>query len=177
MSILDLFLQLGTLSPLRYEAVKCGHRSKRCGRVSAFSYDLMTKMPKNDKGSIDYCLDCIGKMAIRCAWCSNPIFIGQPVTLYTPPSDFQIPAHAIVYSQDPLRLVGCLGWDCADTGAARAGFWLPGENGKGRVQRIQTAYDALLKSEEPSIAIVDDLSNIKESPDSTLILLESQKVD
>lgn len=175
MSISDLFLQLGALSPLRYKAVKCGHRTKRSGSVSAFGHAITTKMPKNKSGSVDYCLDCIGKMAIRCAWCGDPIFIGEPITLYAPRGDFQVPDHAVVYSKEPLQLVGCLGWDCAETGADRAGFWLPGENGKGRVQRVPTAYEAILDAKEPSMMIVGDFGDIKEAMNPTLIPVESQK--
>lgn len=195
MSISDLFLRLGSLSPLRYKAVKCGHRTKRGGPVSAFGRTITTKMPKNDDGSVDYCLDCIGKMAIRCAWCGDPIFIGDPITLYSPgpragffsseePSEaqkvreqdgFVVPDGAVVYRENPLTLIGCLGWNCADTGADRAGFWFPGENGKGRVHRVQTAYEAILGAKEPSMMIVGDLSDMKETVNPTLIPLESQK--
>lgn len=121
-------------------------------------------------------------MAIRCAWCGNRIFIGDPITLYTPltqeltqNNDFQVPENAVVYSKDPLQLVGCLGWNCAESGADRAGFWVPGENGKGRVQRVQTAYEAILCSKEPFIMIVDDTCDIKEAVNPTLVSLESQK--
>src|SRR3989344_6557684 len=162
MSIDDLFLWLSSLSPFRYVAVKCGHRTKRSGPVSAFERTITTKMPMNENGCVDYCLDCIGKMAIRCAWCGDPIFIGNPITLYTPHGDFQVPEHAIVYNKEPLQLVGCLGWNCAETGADRAGFWLQGEDGKGCVQRGPTAYEAIL-------------SDMKEDVNPTIIPLESQK--
>lgn len=195
MSISDLFLRLGSLSPLRYTAAKCGHRTKRSGSVSAFGCTITTKMPMNKNGSVDYCLDCIGKMAIRCAWCGDPIFIGNPITLYSPgpragffsskessevqrareQDDFVVPDGAAVYRENPLTLVGCLGWNCADTGADRAGFWLPGENGKGRVHRVQTAYEAILRAGEPSMMIVGDTHDTKEALNPTLIPLESQK--
>ena len=131
MSIKELFLRLSTLSPFRYKAQKCGHRTKQKGLVSAFGTTIITKMPKNEDGLIHYCLGCIGKMAIKCAWCSNPIFIGNPITLYIPSDNSQIPEHAVVYNKERLQLVGCLRRNCADTGADRAGFWLPGEDGKG----------------------------------------------
>ena len=154
MSLSKLLLQLSRLDPRRYTATKCGHRTKRSGQVSAFGHTMTTKMPRNRDGSVDYCIDCISKMAIQCSWCSHPIFVGDPVTLYTPSDDFQAPQHAVVYNSEPLQLVGCLGWNCADTGADRAGFWLPGENGKGRVRRVPTAYEAILGAKEPSILSV-----------------------
>ena len=131
LNIGDMFLRLGSLSPFRYTATKCGHRTQRTGQVSAFGQTITTKMPTNENGSMDYCLDCIGKMAIRCAWCGDPIFIGNPITLYTPHGDFQVPEHAIVYNKEPLQLVGCLGWNCAETGADRAGFWVAGQGRQG----------------------------------------------
>lgn len=144
MSIVELILRLRALSPLYYTAVRCGHRTKRTGTVSAFGRTITTKMPRNDDGSVDYCLDCIRKLAIQCARCDEPIFIGDPITLSTPCDEFQIPEHAVVYKRDPLQLVGCLGWNCAETGADRAGFWMPGEDGKGCVERMLTAYEAIL---------------------------------
>lgn len=175
MSINDLFLHLGRLSIFRYTATKCGHRTKRTGKVSAFGRVIITQMPTNKSGKVDYCLNCLGKMAIRCAWCGGPIFIGDPITLYTPKDDFQVPEYTVIYREKPLQLVGCLGWDCADTGADRAGFWLPGENRKGRVWRVQTALEAILGAEVPSMVIVNDTRNIAEAMNPTLVPMESQK--
>ncbi len=156
---------------IQYTATKCGHRTKLAGQVSAFGQTITTKMSMNKSGSVDYCLDCIAKMAIQCAFCGDPIFIGDPITLYTPRDGFQIPDHAVVYREEPLQLVGCLGSNCADTGADRAGFWLPGENGKGRVQRVKAAYEGILGAKVP----VGDTHDIFEAMDPTLVPLESQK--
>lgn len=128
----------------RYIATKCGHPTKQRGTVSAFEHTITTQMPQNEYGSVDYCLECIGKMAIKCAWCGNPIFIGDPVTLYTPQGDFKIPEYAVINNEKPLQLVGCLRWNCADTGADRAGSWLPNNDDKGYVHRIPTAYERIL---------------------------------
>lgn len=160
---------------LRYKATKCGHNTKRRGPVSAFGITINTKMPKNENGSIDYCLDCIAKMSIRCAWCREPIFIGDPVTLYTPRQDFQIPEHAVVHSNDPLQLVGCLGSNCAHTGADRAGFWLPGEDDKGCVYLVQTPYEAILNAQEPSMVIIKNLADKKEALNLRTITLEDKR--
>lgn len=149
---------IGIFSPFRYKAVRCGHRTKRTGAVSAFGYTTITKMPRNKNGSIDYCLDCIGKMAIQCAWCGNPIFIGDPITLYTPNSNkFQIPEHAIVYNKKPLQLVGCFDWDCVESDADRAGLWLPNEDGAGHVHRVPTAYEAILGVKKSPMIIIRDV--------------------
>jgi hypothetical protein len=171
----NLLLKLRGLSPLRYSATKCGHRTKQTGNITASGRTITTSMPKNSEGSVDYCLECIGKMAIQCAWCENPIFIGDPITLYTPRCEFQVPDHAVVHNKDPLQLVGCLGWNCAETGADRAGFWMPGEDGKGAVQRVPTAYEAILGAEEPSMVIVGDTGDMAEAMNPTLIPLEDKK--
>jgi len=175
MGVRSLIQRLRARSPFRYTAEKCGHRTKRSGSVSAFGCTIITKMPINERRTVDYCLECIAKMAIQCAWCTNPIFIGHPITLYTPRSNFTVPEHAVVYRQEPLQLVGCLGWDCAHTGADRAGFWLPGDDGKGRVQRVPTVYEAILGAEEPSMAIVGDTHDFKEALNPRLVAFKSKK--
>jgi hypothetical protein len=119
-------------------------------------------MPLNKDGSVDYCLDCIGKMAIHCAWCGNPIFIADAVTLYTPnDKNFRIPDQAVVHSRDPLQLVGCLGWNCAMSGADRAGFWVPGDNGKGKVHRVPSPLEIALGTGKE--VIVSDVTDMAEA--------------
>ncbi|MFA6077976.1 MAG: hypothetical protein WC724_03065 [Candidatus Paceibacterota bacterium] len=173
----DLYLYLARLSLRRYMATICGHHTKRTGKVSAFGHTITTKMPINEEGSVDYCLDCIAKMAIRCAWCGNPIFIGKPITLYTPVSaDFKIPEYAVVYEREPsLQLVGCLRWDCAETGADRAGFWVPGEDGKGRVERVPTVYEMIFAMKGSSMLLVNDTGDIAEARNPNIIPLEKPR--
>lgn len=91
---------VGLLNAFRYTATRCGHRTRRKGKVSAFGRTITTEMPMNKSTPVDYCLRCIGKMAIRCAWCGEPIFIGDPITLYTPRGDFKVPEHTVVYSKN-----------------------------------------------------------------------------
>ena len=128
MSVLSIFRK-------NYSA-NCGHKTKLHDKVFAFGESTSTQLPIKD-GEIDYCHRCIEKMAIRCAWCGHTIFIGDPVTLYSPRDEnFDVPEHAMVYCKDPLQLVGCLRWNCADSSADRMGFWLP----PGVVHRVQSAY-------------------------------------
>jgi hypothetical protein len=95
-------------------------------------------------------------MAIRCAWCGNVIFIGDPITLYTPAKkDFSIPEYAKIYTDKPLRIVGCLRWDCAETGADRAGFWMP----PGKVHRMPTAFEKLMSNDGKGIIICENLTD------------------
>ena len=159
-----LFLKLSVLSPLRYTAEKCGHRTRRSGPVSAFGQTIETKMPLNEKGVPEWCLDCIGKMAVRCPWCERPIFIGEPITLFSPVrNDFRAPENAVVYREEPLTLVGCLGVGCADTGADRAGFWIPGEDGRGQVFRVPSPLEMIFASGGAGMVIVNDVGDIKEA--------------
>jgi len=197
MRLKNLRLKLRVWSPFRYTATKCGHRTKQTGNITAFGRTIIISMPKNKKGSVDYCLECIGKMTIQCAWCRNPIFIGNPITLYSPgphgelffsseePSevqkerrdgDFIIPDHAIAYSENPPVLVGCLRMNCADTGADRAGFWMPGEDGKGAVQRVPTVYELMLGTEGKSMMLIGDTHDIVEAMNPTLVPHEAKKI-
>lgn len=159
--------------PPTLTATICGHQTHLKGPVTALGESITTTMPRNEDGSTDYCLDCIGKMAIRCAWCGGTIFIGDPVTLYTPRSaesfrksdettfvsapgvDFQIPNHAVVFNTSPLQLVGCLRMSCAGSGADRAGFWVPRPDNVGGVQRVQTAFEQILANGGNAVIIGD----------------------
>ncbi|MEO7617209.1 MAG: hypothetical protein ABIS59_00020, partial [Candidatus Saccharibacteria bacterium] len=99
-------------------ATRCGHPTEVEGEVSAFGKITHTQMPSPD-GEVEFCLACIGDMAIRCAWCGEVIFIGDPVTLYSPERGFKAPEYAVEYKNG--QFVGCLSWDCADTGGDRSG--------------------------------------------------------
>lgn len=150
------WLKISSFVTGSHEANKCRHRTKRSGWAEAFGERYFVEMPLADNGRPDYCLSCIGRMAIRCAWCGDQIHIGNPVTLYTPRSkDFMAPAGAVRYSEEPLRYVGCLGWDCAETGADRAGFWMP----PGKVLRVPTVYEHLMGARDPGAIIISDLDD------------------
>lgn len=51
-------------------------------------------------------------VVIQCAWCGKLIHSGDSITLYEPPPWFQIPWYALIYTRNPMRLVGCLRPDC-----------------------------------------------------------------
>lgn len=179
MSLSHLLPRLRAALPFsrEYHATMCGHQTPCQGHVHAHGGSTFTKMPITGKKTVDYCLDCLGKMAIRCAWCDRPIFIGDPVTLYTPTEGFTVPEHAVVYQTDPLQLVGCLDWDCAFTGADRAGFWYPDPENKGvgHVHRVPTAYELLMQGDGNHALIVGDVSDISEALDPTLVSLEPER--
>ncbi len=125
-----------------YTANICGHPTKKTGRITPFSETLTMSMPLVENGNPDYCLDCISKMSIHCAWCAHPIYIGKPVTLYAPQEHFLLPEHAVRYRDDPRCFVGCLRRDCSDGGIDRAGFWMP----PGKVHRVPSPLEMVLMS-------------------------------
>ncbi len=164
MKLKYLLLRLHSFFSRPTKAVVCGHATKQTGEISAFGRTGIMKLPRNEDGSIDHCLSCISNMAIRCSWCGESIFIGDPITLYTPKKEIEIPEYAVMYQEVPfLQLVGCLRFDCANTGADRAGFWVPGKDGKGRVHRIPTIFEMMLASEDPSPIIIQDLTDMGEA--------------
>lgn len=180
MNVSYLFRWLGTLNPFLYTAKKCGHRTERDGPVSAFGQTITLKMPTNEDGSVDYCLDCIGKMTIRCAWCGESIFIGQPITLETPDPNSEIPDYAVPYDKDSSRLIGCLLLGCPRAaGFNRAGFWLPGEGGRGYVYRVPTpleiAFGRMAAGDGNSMLIVNNLSSIEEAVNPNVVASGIQK--
>lgn len=170
MNFKNLFWRLlGKKEKVEYVATKCSHRTKGQGPVSAYGQTLMCNIPLNKDGSVDFCLDCIGKMSIRCAWCGEAIFVREPITLYTPRPEFKVPEHAVVYQENPLQLIGCLRMGCADSGADRAGFWLPGDDVKGYVRRVPTAYEVILGAQTPSAMIVSRIDDVEEAINPRLI--------
>lgn len=100
----------------------CGHEAWKKGEVTAFGTSRTLWLPIRN-GSTPYCHACLAKMTIRCAWCGEPIFIHDPVTLFSRTNeDSEIPDHAVRYPDN--RFVGCL--NCASFGIADCtGFWMP----------------------------------------------------
>ncbi len=125
------------LSEPRFTAL-CGHTAKQKDIVEAFRERVTTTLPFNSQGIFDYCHACLAKMAIQCAWCSKPIFIGDAVTLFhIAKTAFTRPPSAAVLYEETVRevcYVGCLRIHCIDTSFDRAGFWMPDSNGKGYVK-------------------------------------------
>lgn len=124
---------------------KCGHKTKKRDTISVFGNQEEIVMNVKKGGKIEFCHHCFEKMIIKCAWCGEPIFPDNPITLFTPnDKDFIVSEYAVIYNKDPLALVGCLRVNCADTGADKAGFWVsPGE-----VKRIPTAFERIINGEE-----------------------------
>lgn len=123
----------------------CGHESKLKKIVRIKDEKCALRIVYRPGKIVPYCLDCVSKMTITCPWCGRPIFIGDYVTLYTPTNpNFKIPEGAVVYSKDPLRLVGCQRSTCAETGADYCGVWdVPGV-----VKRFPSAIERAAKTRD-----------------------------
>lgn len=99
-----------------------------CGHETPLVFELVVNDHPHEfswdkPGAPPLCKDCWAAISIRCAWCGNGIFPGNPVMLYTPKQDFQLPEYAVVVTENPVRVVGCLSMHCADSGADMAGHW------------------------------------------------------
>lgn len=132
----------------------CGHKTRKEG----FMYDgksvNIMKMPLALNDQPDYCLKCIGKMSIRCAWCGESIVIGEPITLDFPHKEFKVPDYAVKYGEgEEQALVGCLRWDCAETLAVTCGHWMP----PGVVMRVSSPLEVALRTGKA--VTVDDVRN------------------
>lgn len=148
-----------------YVANKCGHKTKKKGVIHYFGEAGVMEMPLSENGNPDYCLECVGDMTIQCAWCKNPIPIGSPVTLYIPKEDFEIPEHAVRYENEGDErdsLVGCIGWECAASGADIQGHWMP----PGKVKRCMSPLEMCLagsQGEEVNMVVVSDTADYPNS--------------
>lgn len=119
-------------------ATKCGHRTLVRGTIEAFG-ELKNYMLPVEEGVAEYCLDCLSAMTIRCAWCDQPIFIDDPVTLRDVSADWTLTSHAKLSLRDEHdqrgRYIGCFRRTCVRTIDHPDGYWLP----PGVVHRIPVA--------------------------------------
>ena len=138
----QLMIWRNFLKPLRvsepYRATVCGHLTALNGLVEAFGEKRQIRIRPTMSNTVSLCHRCVEERTIRCAWCGQPIFVGDPVTLHSPAdSNCHMPAHAVPYEAKGHRAyVGCLRFTCADTGGDRFGFWSVDAEGKGFVHRV-----------------------------------------
>jgi len=126
----------------------CGHHSKLKKKFKIGGEKVTFRINYKPDKEFQYCLDCVSKMSITCPWCGRPILVGDYVTLYTPTDpNFKIPEGAVVYSENPLQLVGCQRRDCADSGADYCGTW----DVPGKVERFSSALERAMMTGEPVI--------------------------
>ncbi len=138
----------------KYQA-KCGHKTKLIAEVKIFGEKTIFWL---NKKNIKYCQQCLVDMSIKCSWCGKSITVRDPVTLCTPmKKDFQMPEWAVIYKKVPLQLVGCLRWECAESGVDRAGFWIA----PGKVHRVLSPLEMLIAYSSENPIICNNLENIK----------------
>lgn len=140
----------------RETVAECGHKTKKKDKITVWvkgeekRISVTLKKQKNNK--YKFCHKCFEKMSIRCAWCGDTILIDEPITLYSPCNkDYKFPEYTIYYNKEENQVVGCLSWDCADSGIDRAGFWMyPGE-----VKRIQSGIEIMMNNPGKVMVIGD----------------------
>jgi hypothetical protein len=98
-------------------AIKCGH-----------------PIGLDAEDGTEYCPRCLELMAIQCAFCGRPIFVGDTVGLYAPHDAFKIPKFGVEpYSSMPLEFVVCQRAGCAEK-ADPVGIWSP----PGRIKKYNS---------------------------------------
>lgn len=145
---------LGWLAPVfskTYTASVCGHKTKIRGFVRAFGERITTAMPLGEGGRPEYCLACVGKMAIRCG-CGRAIFIGDPVALLVP-DDARRPYALLEDGGGRKVWISCM--RCLHTAAGRSGFWMP----PGKVERTPSLFELAL---EGGAAVFNDAADPKD---------------
>lgn len=139
-----------------YKAKVCGHTVKFYERVTVFKKDYCVSLHGESPDVLEYCQHCAAKMAIRCPYCRQPIFVGDPIALFCSAGSFLMPSWAYAYKEDPKIVVGCLG--CADTVAMVQGFWVA----PGKVERILSPIEYLAWQH----GVFSDVANVVARPQS-----------
>lgn len=158
--MLNISSTLKRILGIKIPTTKCGHETKIKDKISAFGETCGLVVPVSN-GKTSYCHSCLSKMTILCAWCQKPIFIGDPITLYSPKDveSFTVLKDFHAYSHEPLVLVGCLSWECGEY-MDRAGFWYPDG-----VHRVLSPCELVLQNN--SAVIINDIGN----PDEQVITI------
>ena len=104
-----------------YVANKCKHSTKLHGLINDGQKNIIWKLSLADNKNPDYCLNCVEKMSILCAWCNQPITFGSLITLYKYDDRTFIPKHAVYHHE---AVVGCLRQNCAHEKEDVRGIWV-----------------------------------------------------
>lgn len=123
-----------------YKANVCGHMTRLAGWAVSMDERYPLTIPLTKNGNPDYCLCCIGSMAINCPWCGRPICIGDAVTLYPSKPGKQPNFRNLRFELPDYRLrVGCARIGCLRRSGDIAGYWhTPGQ--VERIQKVAPAY-------------------------------------
>lgn len=131
-------------------ATVCGHSLARKGVIKVGDKEIEVKRPKN---APTHCYECTSEKSILCAYCEELIIPGNPITITRPLDEkFVLPEHAVWHNELKREVVGCLRWDCADSGAFYSGHWT--EEG---VKRQPSPIELAMQTGKP--VIVGDTSD------------------
>jgi hypothetical protein len=164
---------LGAIKPHAKYLADCGHETEIIGTISKFGKETEISLIRKENGNFGTCVQCLADATIACAWCGEPILPDRPITLYsTSDSEFKPHEGSVIYEDDEnsgvTRYVGCLRWECADSGADRQGFWvLPG-----KVERCISPIEQALHTGD--MVIVEDLSDRNEAVQVPEVLTPSK---
>lgn len=142
-----------------YRTTECGHKTKALGTWNAHGEERLIDL-NVESGSTPYCHNCIEKMTIQCAWCGLPIFVADPISLsFCTDPDWAQPDYAVEHATgNRMSLVGCMRWDCADSGLSFAGHWAT----PGKVQKAVTPIMLAMQAAEAGVEtpiIFNDISD------------------
>jgi hypothetical protein len=86
-------------------------------------------MPLSNNDCPDYCLDCVSKMSIRCAWCAEPIHVGDEISFYSPIEPYLSRRSPIIgHTKVGGRYIGCTKCKLQKSDSGPSGIWsLPGK--------------------------------------------------
>lgn len=149
-----LLLVVGGPFQKKHIANVCGHETHKKGFMCYGKSTIIWELPFAENGHPDYCLKCVEKMSIQCAWCGEPIITGSPITSYRPKKEFRVPDYAVKYDNgDNQDFVGCFRVECVDPSLDLAGYWMP----PGVTKRVTPPYELRMMS--GNTFVVDDLWN------------------
>ena len=143
---------------------KCGHTGPLVQEVTIFGQKEKSSL-KPDQ--FEWCHECLAKMAIMCAWCSEPILIGELIVFHSHSTSrvdkvFLDANHFVQHPQDPSQFVCCMRMGCA-VDARCDGIWMP----PGKVMRvlspIEEAMGQVERGEPSSPIVVSDLCDPREA--------------
>ena len=128
------------LLPEKTYLAGCGHQTKQIDKVSAFGESGTVIIPITN-GKTEYCHACLSKMAIRCAKCGQPIFIGSRITLRSL-SGLKFVTPGNIYDQDATLAVCCGRRDCVNHASELCGTWIP----PGKVRREPSLLEITMQN-------------------------------
>lgn len=139
----------------------CGHETKVKGLMATpFGAISVYRIPARP----EYCLSCLGRMAVQCICCEKPIWVGDSVTLYQPNQKDKLPRYAFRLYKGSDYYVACTRLDCAKNRKSILAHWLP----PGKVVSDSPPTETVLSTR---VAVsVSELNNYPRYPEDDLML-------